>query len=220
MKRLAWIAIVCLVLLTPLLTSCAARTAESQKRAAPEAMPVVREVEVVERPARAADEAAGIMGSAASNLGSAEDRMIIQTVNMSIVVEDTDVTLALVSDLVAAYEGYVADSSRWLVNEQPYARITLRIPAASLDEVRGILRDEAIRVESENTSGEDVTEEFVDLQARLRNLEATEKELLALLTEVRENRGKAEDILAIHRELTNIRSQIESLKGRAQYLER
>jgi len=44
--------------------------------------------------------------------------------------------------------------------------------------------------------------------------------LLELLTTVRERTGKAEDILAVHRELTNIRGQIEQLKGRMQYLER
>jgi len=78
----------------------------------------------------------------------------------------------------------------------------------------------ALKVERETSSGQDVTEEYTDIQAQLRNLEATETELLALLTEVRENRGKAEEILAVHRELTSIRGQIESLKGRSQYLER
>jgi hypothetical protein len=63
-----------------------------------------------------------------------------------------------------------------------------------------------------------VTEEYTNLEAQLRNLEATETELLALLTEVRENRGKAEEILAIYDKLTQIRSQIEQLKGRQQYL--
>src|SRR4030042_3498680 len=78
----------------------------------------------------------------------------------------------------------------------------------------------AVKIDTENISGEDVTEQYTDVQSRLRNLEAAETELLALLTEVRENRGKAEDILAIYRELTNIRGQIESLKGTQQYLER
>ena len=54
----------------------------------------------------------------------------------------------------------------------------------------------------------------------MRNLEATEQELLELLGTVREKTGKAEDILAVHRELTQIRGQIEQLKGRMQYLER
>jgi hypothetical protein len=58
------------------------------------------------------------------------------------------------------------------------------------------------------------------LSAQLRNLEATEEELLVLLTEVREKTRRAEDVLAVHREVTNIRGQIEQIKGRMQYLER
>jgi hypothetical protein len=155
-----------------------------------------------------------------SELSQDASRMIIMTVNMSLLVEDTDQTLQTLQELVSGYKGYIADSRKWYVGEQPYATITLRIPAGSLDAAMGQIRALAIRVENENISGQDVTEEYTDLQARLRNMEATEKELLALLTEVRENRGKAEDILAIYRELTTIRGEIESLKGRQQYLER
>jgi len=173
-------------------------------------------------PAREAGGNSDAFGSsnAVSDLGSATDRMIIRTVDMSLVVEDTDVTVAAVQEQVKGYGGYVADSRRWFSNEQPYANMTIRVPAGDLDAFLDAIRGMAIRVESESSSGQDVTEEYADLDARLRNLEATETELRELLTEVRENRGKAEEILQIHRELTNIRSQIESLKGRQQYLER
>jgi hypothetical protein len=153
---------------------------------------------------------------------SAEDmaRMIVRTVSLSILVDNTDATLEHVTAVIAQYQGYVAESNRWISNNQVFANVTIRVPADSLEAVRAALRSQAIRVENETMSGQDVTEEYVDLGARLRNLEATEKELLALMTEIRENRGKAEDILAVHRELTQIRAQIESLKGRMQYLER
>jgi hypothetical protein len=160
-------------------------------------------------------------GSAAAS-SSAEDmaRMIVRTVSLSILVDNTDATLAYVTTVIEQYKGYVAESNRWIADNQVFANVTIRVPADSLEAVRAALRSQAIRVESETMSGQDVTEEYVDLGARLRNLEATEKELLALMTEIRENRGKAEDILAVHRELTQIRSEIESLKGRMQYLER
>ena len=147
--------------------------------------------------------------------------MIIRTVNMTVLVEDTDEALSAVRSLVADYEGYVAESNRWMIDDtQAMAEVTIRVPAESLDAALEALRGMALKVERETASGQDVTEEYMDIQARLRNLEATETELLALLTEVRENRGKADEILAIHRELTTIRGQIESLKGRSQYLER
>jgi hypothetical protein len=88
--------------------------------------------------------------------------------------------------------------------------------SGAMDQIKGL----AVEVERESISAQDVTEEYTDLGARLRNLEATEEELLALLTEVREETRRAEDVLAIHRELTNIRGQIEQIQGRMQYLER
>jgi hypothetical protein len=148
------------------------------------------------------------------------ERMIISTVEMSVVVEDTDKAFDQLQALIKEYQGYVSDSRRWYEGEQPLANVTIRVPAASLSEALAKIRALAIRVESENASGQDVTEEYTDVQARLRNLETTEKELLLLETQVRESRGKAEDILAVHREIVSIRGQIESLKGRQQYLER
>ena len=161
----------------------------------------------------------GAYAGASQEATNVQERMIIRTVEMSIVVEDTDETLQTLRGLAKSYDGYIASSRRWLSNDQPHGRMTVRVPAESLDQVIDQLHEMALRVDNEEISGEDVTQEYVDLQARLRNLEATEEELRALLTEVRENRGKAEDILAIHRELTSIRAQIESLKGRKQYLE-
>lgn len=164
-------------------------------------------------------DAAGF-GASASAVANVADRMIIRTVSMSVVVVDTDAMLGEIQQLVKANGGYIAGSNRWLSGEQAYASVTLRVPADKLEAVLGVLRDASISVENESSTGDDVTEEYVDVSARLRNLEATEEELLQLLTEVRKNRGSAEDILAIHNRITELRSQIESLKGRQQYLER
>ena len=216
--------LVVFLITTVFVTSCASASLKqglSGSQDIAESIESERFVRESEMPAAAPREsAAGGVTSIDDGLDSASGRLIIRNVSLSVVVEDTDDVLGEIRDLVKGYEGYVADSRRWLVNDQPHASVTIRVPAASLDQVLDVLRGLAIRVEDENVSGQDVTEEYYDLQARLRNLEATEKELLALLTEVRENRGKADEILAIHRELTNIRSQIESLKGRKEYLER
>lgn len=190
-----------------------------------------RETVVVERPVEVEKRGVAPMAGApapaqpqetadSASQGSVGERMIIRTVNMSVIVENTDKAVEQINDLLKAHKGYVANSRRWYVNDAPYAHITLRVPAESLDEVMAQLRAMVIKVENENVSGQDVTEQYADNAARLRNLEATEKELLTLLTQVRENRGKAEDILAVYRELTNIRAQIEQIKGRQQYLER
>jgi len=98
--------------------------------------------------------------------------------------------------------------------------ISFRVPADKFYLAMDLCKALAVRVRNENTNGQDVTEEYTDLSARLRNLEATETELLELLATVRQRSDKAEDILAVYREITTIRGQIEQLKGRMQVLER
>lgn len=207
-------ALLCILLAALVTSGCA------PKRAEPELAPMPAEAAQVSGSRGDAGYAAPVPSLVSADLAEMGDRMIIRTVNMTVIVEDTDATVELIHKMVAEHKGYIAEANRWISNEQPYARVTFRVPAEALDSAVAALQKAAIRVENENTRGEDVTEEYVDLDARLRNLEATERELLALLTEVRETRGKAEDVLAIHREITAIRAQIESLKGRQQYLSR
>ena len=159
---------------------------------------------------------------AAADLGMepVEERMIIWTGDVSLIVKDAEESLEKVEAIAKDLGGYVVNSSSWYQEEQLRARLTIRVPSGEFDAAMARLEDLAIKVENRNVSTQDVTEEYTDLDARLRNLEATETELLELLTEVRERTGKAEDVLAVHRELSNIRGQIEQIKGRMQYLEK
>jgi len=151
---------------------------------------------------------------------SVEERMIIWTGDVSLIVKDAEVSLGEVEAIAKDMGGYVVNSSSWYQDDQLRARLTIRVPSGEFDAAMELLNDLAIKVENRNVSTQDVTEEYTDLNARMRNLEATETELLELLTEVRERTSKAEDVLAVHREITGIREQIEQLKGRMQYLEK
>ena len=95
----------------------------------------------------------------------------------------------------------------------------VRVPAERLDEimqkVRELAADPKTGVLSESVTGEDVTAEYVDSQARLRNLQAAEAQLVELLDQAPD----LEYTLDIFKELTEIRSQIEVLEGRIKYLE-
>ena len=183
---------------------------------------IIEKEVVVEREVAAyAPSAPGIPGEAADlALASVEERMIIWTGNISLIVKDAEESLEKVEAIAKDLGGYVVSSNSWHQEEQLRARLTIRVPAGEFDEAMARLADLAIKVENRNVSTQDVTEEYTDLDARLRNLEATETELLELLTEVRERTGKAEDILAVHREVSSIRGQIEQVKGRMQYLEK
>ena len=95
--------------------------------------------------------------------------------------------------------------------------ITIRVPADRYQSSLTQLRELAVRVERENSTTQDVTEEFTDLQARKTNLEFTEDALQTLLEE-RQRVGSTSDILEVYRELTTIRGQIEQIEGRLRYL--
>lgn len=183
------------------------------------AAPAPEEVVEKEVVARAPAESPAGYGAADEEKARIAERMVIHTVDLRLIVKDTQTSLEAVQNLAGELGGYVASSRTWHTDEQLSASLTLRVPADRLNTTLEKLRALALEVDSESVSGEDVTQEYVDLEARLRNEEAYEKELLALLTETRERTSKAEDILAVYERLTEVRGRIEQIKGRMQYLE-
>jgi len=161
---------------------------------------IVEKEGVVEREVAYAPSASGIPGEAAHlGLEPVEERMIIWTGDVSLIVKDAGKSLDEAEAIAKDLGGYVVNSSSWYQEDQLRARLTIRVPSGEFDAAMAHLKDLAIRVENRNVSTQDVTEEYTDLDARLRNLEATETELLELLTEARERTGKAADVLAVHR---------------------
>jgi hypothetical protein len=144
-----------------------------------------------------------------------QERMIVRNGNMSLVVEDISQTVEDITQMSLAFGGYVVSSYISGEEEDMRGWITFRVPDDKFETALEQLRDMAVRVETEQTSSQDVTEEYIDLQARLGNAEATEQQYLALLDKAEE----IEDILDIYDYLSRIRSEIEQLKGRIQYLE-
>ena len=145
-----------------------------------------------------------------------EERMIVRNGDMSLMVEDVVGARDEIAQLAVRFDGYVV-SSRISGEEQDMRGwISIRVPDEKFDQALAELRDLAVRVTSESTDSRDVTEEYVDLQARLKNAEATESQYLALL----EKATDVEDILNIYNSLSRVRNEIEQIKGRVQYLER
>jgi hypothetical protein len=161
--------------------------------------------------------AMGDMGLGVGATGT--DRMIVRTASLSLVVKDTEQTLEDIERLATELEGYVSNLQTWRQNEQLAGTVTVRIPVGYFDQARERIKELAIELEGENVSGQDVTQEYVDLEARLNNLEVAEEELLELLASAQETHKDAESILAIYNQITNVREQIEQIKGRMQYLE-
>jgi hypothetical protein len=146
------------------------------------------------------------------------ERKIIYNVDMQLIVKDTDQAFGEIERLVSEMGGFVSESNVWREDTFRRGTITVRVPAGQLEDALAQFRALALDVESENVDSQDVTEEYVDLGARLRNEQRTETELLELLAS-RSETGKTEDILEVHRELSNVRAQIEQISGRMRYLE-
>lgn len=144
------------------------------------------------------------------------DRLIIRTGNLSLVVEDVTQAIDLISNIATDTGGFVVNSQSYHIGESLRGTITVRVPSETFETAMTSIAALAVDVRSETTNSQDVTEEFVDLQARLKNLEAAEQQLLAIMAKAE----KVEDVLAVQRELTNTRAQIEQTKGRIQFLER
>jgi hypothetical protein len=147
-------------------------------------------------------------------------RMVIKNAELSIVVGDPLQKMDDISNMAEEMGGFVVSSNVWqntLSNgaKVPHASITIRVPSERLDEALGLIKAGVGEITSENVSGQDVTSDYTDLQSRLRNLEAAETQLQAIMDEA----SKTEDVLQVYNNLVNVREQIEVIKGQMQYYE-
>jgi hypothetical protein len=150
---------------------------------------------------------------------AASNRKIIARAGLTLVVTDTEATVDTITALMDEMGGYVSTSnfyrSTWGSTEALQGTITLRVPSENLESALSALEAMAVEVESRTLNREDVTDQYSDVDAQLRNLEATERELVAMLEEVRERpNSTTEDIMSVYRTLTEVRGEIETLQGR------
>ena len=147
------------------------------------------------------------------------DRKIIKNAEVNVLVEDSDIAIDRLTQVVGDAGGYIVSSRVWYQTHRDgenykYASITLGIPVDQFEVTMRRVRGLAIRVTDENASGEDVTDQFVDLESRLANLEATQARIQTFL----EDAKTVDEALRINQELAAIEAQIEEVKGRMNYL--
>lgn len=143
------------------------------------------------------------------------DRLVVRETNISLLVEDVRQTSEQILDYVSQKAGYMVSSTITQPEEAPFATIIVRVPSDTLRGTMDYFRSLAIKVSSEHITGRDVTDEYEDIGARLATLEKTK----ARFEEIMDQAVKIDDILRIQRELINLQSQIDRLKGRQLYLE-
>jgi hypothetical protein len=146
------------------------------------------------------------------------NRMIVKNADVRLMVKDTDVAIDRATQIIADAGGYIISSRVWYQdyygNNLKYATVTVGIPVDQFERALLRLRDLAVRVVDETAAGDDVTEQYVDLQSQLTNLEATRARIQEFLQDAK----TVDEALRINQELANIEAQIEQIKGKMNYL--
>jgi hypothetical protein len=147
------------------------------------------------------------LASAVDSSQPARERILIYTANLQVLSTDIDASLTAAQKICTDVGGYMDGMNQ--------GSITMRVPAAKffsvLEEIRKLGQ-----ILSKSINAQDVTDEYVDLQLRLKNAEATRDRLLAIL----EKAQTVKDTLEVERELSRVREEIERIKGRLTVLDR
>lgn len=150
----------------------------------------------------------------------ASTHMIIKNADIKLLVEDTDIAIDRATQAIGDSGGYIVSSRVWYQpwydgTNYKYATITIGVPVDQFERALTRLRALAVKVLDETASGEDVSNQFVDLQSQATNLEATRDRIKSFLDEAK----TVDEALRINAELANVEAQIEQIKGQMNYLQ-
>lgn len=144
------------------------------------------------------------------------NRMIIHQANLSVKVKNLEDTQLKIEKKVEKHGGYVVEANVYKENEEHVSGfITVRIPEKHFQTFLTDTEDVATEVIERNVSGQDITEEYVDLESRLKSKKVVEERLLAFMKEAK----KTEDLLTISTDLAKVQEEIEVVTGKMKYFD-
>lgn len=154
---------------------------------------------------------------ASSSQTQPQGRMVIRSASLTITLEDVVGHLDRIRGLAAEYGGWVVSSNAQSASsgEITSALITIRVPADRFDQALAFIRTGVGSIDNETITGEDVTQQYIDLTSHLTNLTAAEEQLQIIMDDADET----QDVLAVYSELVRIRGEIERIRGQMQYFE-
>lgn len=142
------------------------------------------------------------------------ERKIIKSGELRFQTRDLAETEKLILDVVSELGGYVSNNNTYSSDDRISQNISVRVPADKFDNLLERVSENARKIDYRNIHSQDVTEEFIDIEARLR----TKKELENRYLELLKRATKVEELVAIEKEIGTLRSEIESIEGRLKYL--
>jgi hypothetical protein len=146
-----------------------------------------------------------------------EERMTITSSRLSLLVENVTESVEAIKKQTRSIKGYVVNES---INRQPQygdesATMVIRIPTDSVDAFKEYVRGTSVKVVSENISGSDITDQYIDIEQRINRLQRTMAKFEGILDAATD----IDDILRVTREINNLQSQIDSYRGQLNYME-
>jgi hypothetical protein len=146
------------------------------------------------------------------------NRKIIQEAFLELTDDDTEGLFNRITTLVEQAGGFVSSAELTRSGDEnrgPFVDMTIRIPASVMSSTLSAIENIADEVTTKRIGSQDVTEEYADIEAQLRNLTALEDELLIILSEVREKSSSdANELLNVFERIRQVRDEIERLEGR------
>jgi hypothetical protein len=168
--------------------------------------------------------AAPMMGLSNSNYKYAREaapqpdisnRKVVVESNFSLLVKDVTPTVEMIKEKTLLMAGYMVNTS---INRTEYgenAILQIRVPSEKVEEMSKYLRGVAVKVVSENVDGRDVTDQYVDIERRLGDLEAQRARMLAILDKA----TTVNEMLSVQQALDQVQNQIDSYKGQLLYMD-
>jgi hypothetical protein len=142
------------------------------------------------------------------------DRQLVRTGSLELTVKSPADAAEQIRQMAESMGGYLETAQIGGTKDAPTADITIRVPAVHFSDATVSIRKLAARVESEKTEAQDVTRQYVDMEARLRNLRAEETQYLAIM----KSAYKVDDLLEVSEKLSEVRGQIEQQQAEFQTL--
>ncbi len=217
MKRLLFISLTAALILSACGAAAAPRIegySESAPVAAPEMM-----LEAPMAPEPAADFASNETGSGGFETAAVE-RLVIQNADLTIVVINPETKMDAIGKMAESMGGFVVTKNVYQTRtpnnvKVPEGNITVRVPSEKLEQALEQIKEDAVEVQNESRSGQDVTREYVDLKSRLK----THEQAAEQLSEILNQKTESEEVIEVFNQLVYHREQIEVIKGQINYYE-
>jgi hypothetical protein len=209
-----------LVTLSLLLAACAP-SAQGLRSTSPNVVTGMQAVESAAGAPVAAPAAADKSAYSLDQTSTSADRLVIKNAILSMAVDDPLKSMDNITRMAEAMGGYIVSAD---MNQQtlyngskvPQVSMSIRVPADRLAEALATIKAETTQpIMSENETSQDVTADYTDLNSRLVNLQAAEKQLQQIM----DSAVKTEDVLSVYSQLVSVREQIELIKGQMKYYE-